>query len=263
MQVCAPGDEYRLNGELHVAPKGGITRVVMPRLQIEPSALLRSELRRLISEVSQTDKGTLRIKLHDKLAALDKLARALGMYHDDTDTKTTTPPLVARTVFKMPPRLHVLASTPIGSRRTEATENHAQADGHKPAAAVTVWADRKATARAEKRRLRGGGFDLLSWALVIGRHPRKLTSGLPSQARKSRSAARPASNVGRGGCNGLTAGESARGSPPEVLEAVRGQLGVAHRVLDILVPEVGLQRAGIVPGVGAPARPISNSFAST
>ena len=78
VQVCAPGDEYRLNGELHVAPKGGTTRVVRPRLQIEPSALLRSELRRLISEVSQTDKGTLRIKLHDKLAALDKLARALG-----------------------------------------------------------------------------------------------------------------------------------------------------------------------------------------
>ena len=43
----------------------------------------------------------------------------------------------------MPPLTHVLASTPIGSRRTEATENHAQADGHKPAAAVTVWATRK------------------------------------------------------------------------------------------------------------------------
>jgi len=36
---------------------------------------------------------------------------------------------------------------------------------------------------------------------------------------------------------------------PEVLEARRRQLGIPHRVLDILVTEVILQRAGIVTGV--------------
>jgi hypothetical protein len=38
--------------------------------------------------------------------------------------------------------------------------------------------------------------------------------------------------------------------PPEILEPVRAQLGVTHRVLDVLVAEVVLQRAGIVSVVG-------------
>ena len=37
---------------------------------------------------------------------------------------------------------------------------------------------------------------------------------------------------------------------PEVLEPVRGQLGVAHRVLDVFVAEPRLQRPGVVAGVG-------------
>jgi len=39
-------------------------------------------------------------------------------------------------------------------------------------------------------------------------------------------------------------------SAPEILEAVRRQLGIAHGVLDIPVTEIGLQRPGIVPLVG-------------
>jgi hypothetical protein len=41
-----------------------------------------------------------------------------------------------------------------------------------------------------------------------------------------------------------------RQSAPEVLEAIRRQLRVAHRVLDILVPEVGLQRSRVVALIG-------------
>jgi hypothetical protein len=37
----------------------------------------------------------------------------------------------------------------------------------------------------------------------------------------------------------------ARSNAPEVFEPGRGQLGVAHRVLDVLVPEIGLE-GGIV-----------------
>ena len=48
---------------------------------------------------------------------------------------------------------------------------------------------------------------------------------------------------------GARAGAS-RDLPPEVFEPIRGQLGVAHRVLDVVVPEVGLQSARIVPGIG-------------
>ena len=37
---------------------------------------------------------------------------------------------------------------------------------------------------------------------------------------------------------------------PEVLEAGRRQLGVAHRVLDVAVAQIGLQRAGIDAVIG-------------
>jgi hypothetical protein len=35
--------------------------------------------------------------------------------------------------------------------------------------------------------------------------------------------------------------------PPKTFEPGRGQLRVAHRVLDVLVPEIGLKGAGVVP----------------
>src|SRR5215475_3474631 len=41
-----------------------------------------------------------------------------------------------------------------------------------------------------------------------------------------------------------------RFSAPEVLKPIRSQLGVTHRVLDVLVPEPCLQRPRIVPGIG-------------
>src|SRR5262249_53249556 len=38
--------------------------------------------------------------------------------------------------------------------------------------------------------------------------------------------------------------------PPEILEAVRREFGIARRVLDVLVAEPSLQRPGVVAGVG-------------
>src|SRR6516162_935645 len=38
--------------------------------------------------------------------------------------------------------------------------------------------------------------------------------------------------------------------PPEILEAVRRKLGVAYRMLDVLVPEPSLQRPGVVSRIG-------------
>src|SRR5262249_30092127 len=37
---------------------------------------------------------------------------------------------------------------------------------------------------------------------------------------------------------------------PEVLKSIRRQLGVAHHVLNVLVPEPCLQRPRVVPGIG-------------
>ena len=38
--------------------------------------------------------------------------------------------------------------------------------------------------------------------------------------------------------------------PPEVLEARRGEVRVAHRMLDVTMPKVSLQRPRVVPSVG-------------
>jgi hypothetical protein len=52
------------------------------------------------------------------------------------------------------------------------------------------------------------------------------------------------------GTFGMAAIAIAHLSSPEVPEPIRCQLGVAHRVLDVLVAEICLQRAGVVAGVG-------------
>jgi len=44
--------------------------------------------------------------------------------------------------------------------------------------------------------------------------------------------------------------EGPASAPPEVLEARRRQLGVSHRVLDVPMPQIGLQGARVVALVG-------------
>src|SRR6516165_300263 len=60
--------------------------------------------------------------------------------------------------------------------------------------------------------------------------------------------------LARGRGRGLTGGTDedrrSRRLAPEILEAIRPQLGVAHCVLNVAVAEVSLQRAGIVALVG-------------
>ena len=51
---------------------------------------LTPERQAVVAEVSQTKTekgGTIRVKLHDKLAALEKIGRHLGMFTDKIDAK--------------------------------------------------------------------------------------------------------------------------------------------------------------------------------
>jgi hypothetical protein len=50
-------------------------------------------------KVVMSDKGGLRVELHDKLAALDKLARTLGMYTDNLDVAGNYPPPTAVIIY--------------------------------------------------------------------------------------------------------------------------------------------------------------------
>lgn len=93
------GDSFVLDGEEHLA-KEGITRVIRQRVRMMPSVLLDPAVRRVISEVHLTEKGALKIKLCDKSAALDKLARALGMYQEIDDAQSTSAATVAVTVYE-------------------------------------------------------------------------------------------------------------------------------------------------------------------
>src|SRR5215468_196658 len=52
-------------------------------------------------------------------------------------------------------------------------------------------------------------------------------------------------------CHPRAIGKKVGGSvPPEILEAVRREFGIAHCMLNVLVAEPSLQRPGVVAGVG-------------
>jgi phage terminase small subunit len=98
-----PGDRVVIDGEEVEASicafRQGITRVIRSKVRMLPSATMDPSISRVIAEVSQTDKGSLKVKLHDKLAALDKLARALGMYSETSQVAKDGPPLTAVTIY--------------------------------------------------------------------------------------------------------------------------------------------------------------------
>ena len=94
-----PGDVAMIDGEEIEAGKGGITRIVRSKVRMLPSATIDPSISRAIASVSQTAKGSLKVKLHDKLAALDKLARALGMYSETSRVAKDGPPLTAVTIY--------------------------------------------------------------------------------------------------------------------------------------------------------------------
>jgi hypothetical protein len=56
--------------------------VLMPRLTIVDADKISDEAAAAVAEVSQTVNGALRVKLHDKHAALVSIGRYLGMFDD-------------------------------------------------------------------------------------------------------------------------------------------------------------------------------------
>jgi phage terminase small subunit len=66
-----------------VDEKSDITaKVLQTRVLVKDSSEIDDDAARAIAQVSQGAQGVLRIKMHDKTAALEKLARALGMFRD-------------------------------------------------------------------------------------------------------------------------------------------------------------------------------------
>jgi phage terminase small subunit len=99
IQEISEGDTYFINGKEHLA-KDCITRVIRQRVRVLPIATMDTSVSRVISEVSQTAKGSVKVKMHDKLAALDKLARALGMYQPIEDAGNNARSMVAVNIYE-------------------------------------------------------------------------------------------------------------------------------------------------------------------
>ena len=57
--------------------------ILRPNVTVFNSADLPRAITGAIAEVSMTDKGTFKVKMHDKGAAIDKLMRHLGMFEKD------------------------------------------------------------------------------------------------------------------------------------------------------------------------------------
>jgi hypothetical protein len=55
------------------------------RVTVLPSAKIDPAARAAVASISQGVGGELRIKMHDKIPAIDKLARVLGMYRVKVD----------------------------------------------------------------------------------------------------------------------------------------------------------------------------------
>jgi phage terminase small subunit len=79
------------------APESGVAIKRMEnRITLLDSDKIEDDVRGAVAEISQGANGALHVKMHDKVAALDKLARVLGMYRIKVDVSHTRP---ARVVF--------------------------------------------------------------------------------------------------------------------------------------------------------------------
>jgi hypothetical protein len=98
-----PGDVVVVvDGKEIEAGEEGFIRVICSKVRVLPSATLDPSISRVIAELSQTGNGSV-IRLHDKLAALDRLARALGMYQKIDDVGPKNQITVAVTSNEDPP----------------------------------------------------------------------------------------------------------------------------------------------------------------
>ena len=78
--------------------------MIRPRVLVNDKNKIDPRVRRAIAKLVMTDNGGLRVEMHDKIAALDKLARALGMYQDKLDVTRKCQPVPAVTIYEGRPR---------------------------------------------------------------------------------------------------------------------------------------------------------------
>lgn len=83
--VAAPDD--RSLDEIVDEGPGEVRHAVTNQVELVDSDRIDDDTAAAIAEISQTDKGGLKVKFHDKQAALVSLARHLGMFTDKVDLR--------------------------------------------------------------------------------------------------------------------------------------------------------------------------------
>jgi phage terminase small subunit len=115
-----PSESETVYGEGASASVERLTKVMRSKVTILPSTAMDPAVRRAISKVVTTENGGLRIEMHDKIAALDKLARALGMYTERRDLDPKSVPFAAVTIYEGRPATWLapgeVADNPRGGR---------------------------------------------------------------------------------------------------------------------------------------------------
>ena len=104
--VAWDNDVEHVNTAVLGGPKGeaaGVTKVITFRVTVLPSAKIDPAARAAVASISQGVGGELRIKMHDKIPAIDKLARVLGMYRDKIDVTSETKQIVPVLVYNGAP----------------------------------------------------------------------------------------------------------------------------------------------------------------
>lgn len=77
-----------------------IIRIEGGRVVISDTATLTPAQAAALSEIHQTKDGSIKIKLHSKQAALDSLAKTLGMFRDASVVEDTRPPPIIQVNFE-------------------------------------------------------------------------------------------------------------------------------------------------------------------
>ena len=83
-EMVAREDEEERKGEYGVVR---VTQVLLPRLSIVPSEEMDPDIAAAIAQISQGPNGEVRVRLHDKHAALVSIGKHLGMFTDQVQVR--------------------------------------------------------------------------------------------------------------------------------------------------------------------------------
>jgi len=96
--VAAP-DEREIE---EIFESGDIRHAVTNQVELVDSDVIDDDTAAAISEISQTDKGGLKVKFYDKRAALVDLGRHLGLFTDRVDVTSNGKPLGLAAFYSQP-----------------------------------------------------------------------------------------------------------------------------------------------------------------